>query len=151
MLERFKFRAASRQSLARGRTTSGIVEDHKAPSGTISGVLSGGLKSTGKMLGDHTDLFLSLRTVLKTGTTIGLLLGVVPSKNSRDFLRRKVTRMFTKSTDRVHPEDEESSDSDTTDDSEAERIKGIRRKRYGESFGRTGILETLLGLLNSFI
>lgn len=44
----------SRQSLARGRTTSGIVEDHK-PSGTLSGVLSGGLKSTGKLLGDHLE------------------------------------------------------------------------------------------------
>eukprot|EP00438_Fugacium_kawagutii_P015942 Skav205628 [mRNA] locus=scaffold1575:79735:97947:+ [translate_table: standard] len=55
----------------RGRSASGVLdESKKGHKGSLSGVLSGGLRSTGK-------------TLLKTGTTIGLLLGVVPSKTSR--------------------------------------------------------------------
>ena len=37
-------------SLAKGRTTSGLEEAGKKRSGTISGVLSGSLQSTGKKL-----------------------------------------------------------------------------------------------------
>lgn len=120
-------RQTTRMSLAKGQTTSGLEEAGKKRSGTISGVLSGSLQSTGK-------------TMLKTGTTIGLLLGVVPSKNSRDFLRRKVTRLFPSKTGvseiKAH-EENDSSGSDHTEDSEAERIKEKRRQRFAEKASKS--------------
>lgn len=116
-------RQTTRNSL-KGRTTSGVLEDGKKSKGTL-GVLSGGLKSTG-------------RTVLKTGTTIGLLLGVVPSKTSRDFMVRKLTRFFPSRSEvgQIRPGEPESSGSDT-DDSEAERIKEERRKRFAQKASKS--------------
>eukprot|EP00435_Cladocopium_sp_Y103_P076093 s5_g76.t1 len=113
----------TRMSL-KGRSASGVLEDGKKSKGTL-GVLSGGLKSTG-------------RTVLKTGTTIGLLLGVVPSKTSRDYLVRKLTRFFPSRSEvgQIRPGEPESSGTDT-DDSEADRIKEERRKRYAQKASKS--------------
>lgn len=110
----------------RGRSASGILEEtSKKNKGTISGVVSGGLRSTGK-------------TVLKTGTTIGLLLGVVPSKTSRDFLMRKVTGFFpSRAVGQIRPQDEPESSESGSGDSEADRIKEERRKRYAQKSSKS--------------
>ena len=114
------------QQTLRARTVSGLGDTGKKRSGTISGVLSGGLKSTGK-------------TIVKTGTTIGLLLGVVPSKTSREFLRRKVTGLFPSKSgvSQIKGEDEEDTGSEDTEDSEADRIKEMRRKRFADKASKS--------------
>mmetsp|Transcript_7988 Transcript_7988/g.18542 ORF Transcript_7988/g.18542 Transcript_7988/m.18542 type:complete len:1070 (+) Transcript_7988:77-3286(+) len=113
-------RQASRHSLSARATTMSMTEDGvaaKKSKSSITGAISGGLRTTGTKF-------------LRTGTTIGLLLGVVPSKSSRDFLRKKVSKLFPgRSKGRRKSDDKDATDDDAaSEDSEAEQIKEIRRR-----------------------
>ncbi|CAE7560413.1 para [Symbiodinium sp. CCMP2592] len=116
-------RQASRNSLrGQQRATTGSMFDDapKKLKSSITGAISGGLQKTGAK-------------VIRTGTTVGLLLGVVPSKSSRDFLRRKVAKLLPKRIQvgrlRNSGSKETADDDDAaSEDSETEQIKEVRRK-----------------------
>ncbi|CAJ1332893.1 unnamed protein product [Effrenium voratum] len=134
--EEDKSKALSRQTTRmssvkhRAQTSAMSLDEdsQKKHKGTISGAIGGGIRATGK-------------TMLKTGTTVGLLLGVVPSKTSRDYLLRKVTRWFPsrRGVGQVRPQDDADSDSDSvgTEDSEAEAIREETKRRFGEKASKS--------------